>query len=170
MRAATVLQVLQDLFQVLLHVLFYLWSLLTTNRKTTRRRLSVCDCELGCNQKPGYLSIAAFIPTDTSQRISARSRLVFRRAQYIGARWFDYVRSTTATPSPHPRHSQQQQQQARTSISDVVVTAAEIHKVRQNSTITLIPPFGGDYKHENTRCTCHDESNFSHLVAMLFSR
>jgi len=28
MRAATVVQVLQDLFQVLLHVVFYLWSLL----------------------------------------------------------------------------------------------------------------------------------------------
>jgi len=28
MRAATVVQVLQDLFYVLLHVLFYLWSLL----------------------------------------------------------------------------------------------------------------------------------------------
>ena len=32
MRAATVVQVLQDLFYVLLHVLFYLWSLLNTGR------------------------------------------------------------------------------------------------------------------------------------------
>ena len=31
MRAATVVQVLQDLFYVLLHVLFYLWSLLNEN-------------------------------------------------------------------------------------------------------------------------------------------
>ena len=31
MRAATVVQVLQDLFQVLLHALFYSWSLLKTS-------------------------------------------------------------------------------------------------------------------------------------------
>jgi len=34
MRAATVVQVLQDLFYVLLHVLFYLWSLLNTDTIT----------------------------------------------------------------------------------------------------------------------------------------
>ena len=33
MRAATVVQVLQDLFYVLLHVLFYLWSLLYVGRR-----------------------------------------------------------------------------------------------------------------------------------------
>ena len=32
MRAATVVQVLQDLFYVLLHVLFYLWSLLDSSK------------------------------------------------------------------------------------------------------------------------------------------
>jgi len=36
MRAATVVQVLQDLFYVLLHVLFYFWSLL--NVSSARRR------------------------------------------------------------------------------------------------------------------------------------
>ena len=38
MRAATVVQVLQDLFHVLLHVLFYLWSLLKTNWSPAARR------------------------------------------------------------------------------------------------------------------------------------
>jgi len=37
MRAATVVQVLQDLFQVLLHVLFYLWSLLEEQSAKERR-------------------------------------------------------------------------------------------------------------------------------------
>jgi len=36
MRAATVVQVLQDLFYVLLHVLFYMWSLLYFYRNQGR--------------------------------------------------------------------------------------------------------------------------------------
>jgi len=37
MRAATVVQVSQDLFYVLLHILFYLWSLLKTSSRTRCR-------------------------------------------------------------------------------------------------------------------------------------
>jgi len=39
MRAAAVVQVLQDLFWVLFHVLFYLWSLLNVGIPGTRRRM-----------------------------------------------------------------------------------------------------------------------------------
>jgi len=49
MRAATVVQVLQDLFYVLLHVLFYLWSLLyNTTAGDPGRTRSISDGGAAC--------------------------------------------------------------------------------------------------------------------------
>ena len=117
------------------------------------------------NQKPVELSMA-FIPGDTNERISARSRLVFRLPQYAAVRWFDYVRCTT--PAPHPRHhpqQQQRQQQQPASISEVVVTADVLQDAPK--TRRLCSSYGG-IKNTNMQWR-HDESNFNELGAVSFS-
>jgi len=51
MRAATVVQVLQHLFYVLLHVLFYLWSLLNCTFGVSFSRFHCCGCHgHGCGR------------------------------------------------------------------------------------------------------------------------
>jgi len=80
MTAATVVQVLQDLFYVLLHVLFYLWSLLKCLRATAAVVGELFnDLTVDFISKAGMFTAGCDDSPDTVQRVFVWSRL--RRLQ-----------------------------------------------------------------------------------------
>ena len=144
MRAATVVQVLQNLFYVLLHILFYLWSLLKRWKLSRgRRRLHGWQRRSIARKKHGRVLCAAFtLPVLSSHSVVAPKEfdLLFAEAtSTYTASWGRQQRQPAAavpwTPAWQrartPRHWPPNQSRACLYASQVLVGSLSSRRRRQ---------------------------------------